>query len=149
MPTPDIPGWSDVPQREILVEYWPGLISRVSIPADRPAPPEYALCRYVKRRDGVYQLVPISWNGCVRLTTRLPRQLGIGSCYRVLYRLVASGLIVGYRVGRAHTLIDLGSLYDHFMSCSTEAQLAAPYWTPDRRLEIRDSLAISLPPVKS
>jgi hypothetical protein len=143
MSTPDIPGWSNVPQREILVEYWPGLVSRVNIPATRPAPPEYALCRYIPRRDGVFQLVPVSWHGCVRLTLRLPARLGLHCSYRVLYRLVASGLVAGYRLSPKTTLIDLGSLYDHLMSCHTQAD--SPYWTADRRRDVLSSAGLSLP----
>lgn len=143
MSTPDIPGWSDVPQREILVEYWPGMVSRVSIPSSRPRPPEYALCRYVLRKDGIFQLVPVSWHGFTKLTTRLPKQLGLGCSYRVLYRLVAAGIILAHRVNRQCTLIDLGSLYDYFEAVRTDAD--EPYWTPERRLDARQVGGIYLP----
>jgi hypothetical protein len=145
MPTPDIPGWSDVPQREIVVEYWPGYRTAVSIPRDRPGPPEYALCRYVTKRDGTLQLVPVDWSGCVRLTVRLPSRLRLGCSYRTLYRLVAGGFILAYRPTPKLTLIDLASLWAFFNSTQTDGETSSHFWTTERRQDALETAGLRFP----
>jgi hypothetical protein len=117
--------------RKAVVEFMPGRATEVEIFAvDRV--PTYCVCRLVKLTDGKYGLVPQNWFGHVKLTERLPEELGLPCSYKILYYLCISGFIACTQTSPRSIWLDLGSLTDHFRR--TEIKEGEPSWWTKERL---------------
>lgn len=120
---------------EIEVEYAPGHVSRVQV--SNGVVPRYVMCKLIQRPDGKWQPVPVDFSGTIRLTTDLPRKLGLDVTYYCLRRLVVAGFIKAYTLGSKMTLIDLESLNTHLQRTRTD--LDNGFWTQERAALYREA----------
>jgi len=116
------------PEREITVQFAPGRACRARVPSDKV--PRLVLARLVPKGGGEYQLVPVSFDPWVRLTERLPKDLGLDCDSRVLRRWAMCDFIKGRVLGPLITQIELGSLYDFLEAVRIDAP--TPFWTAER-----------------
>lgn len=75
--------------------------------------PKVGVCRFIPIGNGEYKIqidTKLSW---VRLRPNTPKELGLGIEYRSLFRLVATGFVLGQKVTPNCWQFSLQSYFDH------------------------------------
>lgn len=115
---------------KVRVEFMPGRVLELEIPAGTQVP-KYVVARIVKQPNNTYAMIPLQLNTHVRLTQKLPREMGIPCDRRIIYNLIRAGLVKGTMISPRNLMVDLGSLFDHIQRCQVGAGKPV-YWTKGR-----------------
>lgn len=126
--------------QKITVEYAPGKTCQVPCPEGQA--PKFVLARLRAKpgNPGEFIAEPYVFEPYVRLTSKLPEQLGLdGLTYYVLRRLMAAGFIQYRSVTPQCNEINLASLYDFLHATRSDAPTC--FWTKSRILKWSESAA--------
>ncbi len=93
----------------------------------------FAIARLLPAGDGTFRPVVQACEPWMRLTVALPRQLGLGICWKTLLRLITSGIIESRRTSPHSTEISIESLNAHLEGCRDPEYWTTPVTWPDRR----------------
>lgn len=114
--------------REITVWATPDAPTRLSMPGGRP--PEFAICRLVKVREGVFHLEPLTLDLWLKMKPDFCHSLGIELSDDTLKRLGRAGFVSMRHVAPQVILINVQSLLKHL-----EESKDSRFWTRERRLQ--------------
>jgi hypothetical protein len=93
--------------------------------------PETVFADVVPAGNGVYKLVPRTWERFERVTGELCRKLGLGDRTDTLRRLIRAGFVDGGRVSPDLYTVNLASYFAHLKRCSEDPA----YWDNPKVLD--------------
>lgn len=114
----------------VQVQFMPGRVADVGALESRGTP-KYVVCRLKAQANGMYALIPETWNQMARMTRELHAELGLPCSYQTIYKLVYAGFVRGVLLTHRTFLVDLASLADHFKACEV-TEGAEMFWTRPR-----------------
>ena len=115
---------------KVSVEFMPGRVLELEIPEGAQIP-KYVVARIVKQPNNTYAMIPLQLNTHVRLTQKLPREMGIPCDRRIIYNLIRAGLVKGTMISPRNLMVDLDSLFDHIQRCQVGVGKPS-FWTRGR-----------------